>query len=1775
MTWPVDVRKPSKLYDLVLLLATAQRLGAKVSECITLAVDAEATANAPAKPGKDEAALARRLLRSRYSNQVWAQQLKLIVDPLRHRQRDALVAYLIANPPSNAISNGVWRSADELYEHYLIDPQMSACKASSRIVHAISAVQLFVQRCLMNLEPLTSPAEIDAERWKWMKNYRVWEANRKVFLFPENWIEPELRDDKSEIFKELEGQLQQSEFDHERACELLKGYLKQLEEVASLAIVGMYVEKRSVQGEAEVLIHVVGRTRNRPSRFYYRRWIVTKRVNRWEPWEQITLEGVKSDHILPFVMRGDAYIAWPEMTQLAAEPGSGGATAPGAKWRVQMAWIRRTNRGWTDRLLSNDVMEHPWVYGKDENQTFTFRVRGPVSGWTDIDCYGAARDDDIKYQEDAPSTTDIAPYRFYAPLSRGSPLIKIQVLGCVYASYSGGAVFRPHAGATIRVFIKLNGTPEEKNTANNDIKSDEENGLGLSGAPPYGSVTDVSTTTDANGNFWVTLHLAAWLHGSDVFGNHDTGYFRQSVLKTNPSIELVVSLPNKPEQSKSFTYKDTTSNEVYQHYTDLRFQQNFVFALSGTAPGGEADRAIEIAPIKTFRIYTADDAEFLPLTTALPPLPAGVLTYGSGFKTTQANQNGALTLAASSGNAVTVWIGVASAYSLLPAAPFEWQGAELAVYRDADNSYFIRRQDTSVDSQVAPDRFQIIVNGHSRAGDLRFELSRSGLPQLFDLAQQSWQSSLAFDSHTAGTAVDSGRSLTQPAMRFEPDEAHSPYASYNTELFFHVPLLIATYLSANQRFADAQQWFQLIFDPTTSDAAPGAKRYWRYLPFRNHSQTKPIDELLTLLGDPNVPATDADKQRITTQIDTWLKNPFRPHAVARMRPRAYQFAVVFKYLDNLVAWGDSLFRQYTTESINEATQLYVLAAKLLGPRPQSIPRSTARSALTYRQVDDQWDDFSNAWLEVEANLSLQTGGLRLHGASDIADVYRRNGGVSTVSTVGMLYFCVPHNEKLIAYWDKVDERLFNIRHCRNIDGVEQVVPLFQPPIDPALLVRAAAAGLDIGAVLAEINTPLPLYRFVVLLQKATELANEVKQLGGALLSALEKKDAEQLSQLRSRQEIDLLNAVTEVKQAQIVEANANIDALRQSEKTAMTRFAQYQRVLGKNGAQVPDDFDADIEQTSAITVAKGETSSDVTNLGLTQAELDQIEWSERAMRYGIVAGALSTASGIGHAFPDLNIGSPFFSSKYGGSNLGSIASAVSAFFGILERNATHQSSRSATVAQHQRRQDEWVFQGRMALKEIQQIRRQLIAAEIRYDIATRELANHRRQIENAEEADRLLREKYTNRELYQWMSQQLSGVYFRAYQVAYDLAKRSEQAFRYELGLTASSYIQYGYWDSLKKGLLAGERLGYDLKRMDAAYLDQNRREFEIAKHVSLLSLDPMALIALRETGRCEISIPEVLFDLEYPGHYLRRVKSVGITIPCVRGPYASVSSTLTLLKSAVRQSTAVDSQYQIDTTGDADRRFREHLGPIQSIVTSNAQQDSGLFETNLRDERYLPFEGAGAISTWRLEMPTQFRQFDYDTIADVIMHLRYTARDGGTALKQACVSELSDSLNAIRRSSQETGLIRMFSLKHEFPTQWYRLTRNEASATARSEEFALAKGRFPMMFAGKDVTLTVSKVDVCLAPTSGATGTPKFPRVFLPKQTATSNAVEVQLTNAAPIGDIVVKQLDAAYAGGAKVVVAEADSTAGWTLQVDRNDLAAFRDGVRDVFLICHYSAS
>lgn len=167
-----------------------------------------------------------------YEQENWLRIAKPVYDTLRRKQRDALVAFIMHRDE--------FESIERLYEFFLVDPGMEPVVQTSRIQLAIASVQTFIQRCLLNLEPDVAPSMINAKQWQWMKRYRVWEANRKIFLFPENWLEPEFRDDKTYLFRELESALLQGDVSRELVEDAFHTYLKGLETIARLDIVTMY-----------------------------------------------------------------------------------------------------------------------------------------------------------------------------------------------------------------------------------------------------------------------------------------------------------------------------------------------------------------------------------------------------------------------------------------------------------------------------------------------------------------------------------------------------------------------------------------------------------------------------------------------------------------------------------------------------------------------------------------------------------------------------------------------------------------------------------------------------------------------------------------------------------------------------------------------------------------------------------------------------------------------------------------------------------------------------------------------------------------------------------------------------------------------------------------------------------------------------------------------------------------------------------------------------------------------------------------------------------------------------------------------------------------------------------------------------------------------------------------------------------------------------------------------------------------------------------------------
>src|SRR5437588_10588620 len=234
---------------------------------------------------------------------------------------------------------------------------------TSRIKQAISSAQLFVQRCLMNLEKeqvVFTPEE--AREWKWMKNYRVWEANRKVFLYPENWIEPELRDNKSPFFKDLENELLQNEITTDSVEDAFAHYLEKLDEVARLEICGMYFQYEPYGDDHNFVLHVFGRTPGIPHMYYYRQWVD---LAYWTAWEKVDVD-IEGDHLIPVVYNRRLYLFWPLFTEKADENqpipdqnASAEEKKPKKHWEIQLAWSEYKHNKWSAKKVSVDTLESP------------------------------------------------------------------------------------------------------------------------------------------------------------------------------------------------------------------------------------------------------------------------------------------------------------------------------------------------------------------------------------------------------------------------------------------------------------------------------------------------------------------------------------------------------------------------------------------------------------------------------------------------------------------------------------------------------------------------------------------------------------------------------------------------------------------------------------------------------------------------------------------------------------------------------------------------------------------------------------------------------------------------------------------------------------------------------------------------------------------------------------------------------------------------------------------------------------------------------------------------------------------------------------------------------------------------------------------------------------------------------------------------------------------------------------------------------------------------
>ena len=1618
-------------------------------------------------------------VKAKYENADWLELAGSLADKIREHQKNSLIGYLLTRPE---IQNWGAKDADGLFEYFLIDVQMGACMDTSRIVQANSSVQMFVNRCLLNLESHisdasqrgVSPEAIDKERWEWMKNYRVWEANRKVFCYPENWLEPEWRNDRSEFFKDLESYLVQNDITDRSAEQAFRNYLSSLNEVANLEVCGTHRENYGDGGAKNgglKYLHVIARTHNAPYKFFYRTW---NEYRKWSAWEKVQLdircieEGDNSGvHVIPVVWKKRLFLFWPEFLEKQRATSQGGLSVIGAAeqpmatmepsryWEIRLAWSEHVDGKWTPKQLSKEIIEqHPDEFvlsPKDLLFTASIVSSNQLAITVSDEFWNTYRGDFTLSDIQSPVRANDIYGVMVSTLDATGGLLVVRAPQVRVPTVESAYRYKFSKRTSSAQLKLMDDVYLRRASSHSLLPVDSFKGLDINLDSPF-------FFSDAGRSYFVRpvpITVTEWIRDPGVFIPFLPGFVDGQRF-------------NIPLETPRFGPDDLISVDLIEPHIAVG---NAAYFLAGS----EEDRPLLVGFAGAGRDGLSAGS---PATLSVKAAPAPLVTRDTGRIETSAGTTFAIETMATVADERREYIGPAFAVftdGLVPARFISQTRADTGLefhtfYHPFSSRYVTNLNQGGLQGLLESDTTIPSDGGATFVNNYDPNFTQSFVQRPDDLASGTYY---------------------KENVCFWPFGANS---LYNWELFFHAPLYIAIRLSKNGKFEKAMEWFHNIFDPTT-DEMPGPgeteiSRYWKVLPFK----TTPAESVEDWFRDNLSPNPDPNN-RENAVIGEWRDNPFDPHLVASNRPLAYMKHVVVKYVENLLAWGDSLFRQDTMESVNEALQIYVIANHILGRRPEFVPKRGEIKAQSYASLSAKLDDFSNALVELE-NLFPYSSGVNVSDSS---------AGNNLLGIGPAYYFCIPSNDKLLELWDTAADRLFKIRHCQNIDGIERKLALFAPPIDPGALVQAASQGLSLGSILADLSSPPPIYRFPYLIQKANEFCGEVKALGSSLLATLEKKDGEELSRLRASHETQMLELMTSVRERQVLDARARKENLQTARETAAFRLQHYVDLLDNDAVQVPGEptisatltADSQLPADTVIATVVSDVDESLVDSGesgvkLIPKEKLEIDSVNTARDWQIAAQASEGIAAILHLIPSVAPdGKPFgigVGLLWGGTQLGNALNAAGKVFEFIGGFSSHAAVLAAKMAGYIRREQDWTLQANLASREIIQLDKQITSADIQIQVAERELENHHRQIENSKQVGLFLKDKFTNQELYQWMKEQFFAVYKQSYNLAYDMAKKAEKAYKYEMGTETASFIQYGYWDNSTQGLVAGEKLQLALRLLEKSYLEENRRELELTKSVSLGMLNPLALIELRETGKCFVSLPEEIFDLDFQGHYFRRLKSVSLSIPCTAGPYTVVSCSLRLLSNKVRVNTSMNSEGKYEHENDEgllidDDRFRSSNVPVTSIATSTAQNDAGVFELNFRDERYLPFEGSGAISDWQIELSTEkeFRQFDYSTISDVILQLRFTARENGGLFKENAVDYIKRFvINDADLADQP--LMRMFSMRHEFSTEWHRFLHPAIEDGEQVLSFTLGKGQFP--FFAQDRGIVVMQLDALVRST-------------------------------------------------------------------------------------------
>lgn len=1481
-----------------------------------------------------------------------------IAASLNQRQRDALLSYYLGQyvpASSNPDLVSLVQTPEDVYEYLLIDPLVSNAVPTSRVVQAMASIQQYINGITMNMEPGYTTQSLDQENisnWKdGLSQYDIWAGEVELDTYPENYIDPTLRQSQTTYFKELITDLNQNTINSDTAQQAVMNYLNKFEQVANLTIVSGYLDGTD---QTSGLYYFLGKSIGSPEQYYWRSFDMSQNIDNvmstsaWSEWFPMNT-GINEDALqgIPRLVyfNNRLYLFWFEKVKVSKNIDStvsedffsikacssycdfsGNWSATYIVSEINQLTLSETDKSYYSALFSADSskLSTCCLYNSDSNSlTLSLYCKG-----TDVySDFSLAIDYWFKSKTTQASTDGDATIQGLNSILN----TYLDYQKKVQCTYLNDQVNYTTKSVTLR-----------SDSHNNDFSGAQlatltSNNFTISNNATTVTVECTIPLTVNTSNYDTTHTESAWLYypSGDTMGLLHFTYSGQKV-----SVFTGIQITDVSENAG-----------VIDHYKIDSDGQPGEWALVNASPvaGGTIfiDDNLTCSPASTNVVFNFQNATSMVMSSESYALNTDQWVfevYSDSWKGT--NEVVQQKSPANSGN-VTFSMSFPVSTQDIPFSLFF--GYIQNNDKDISEGYDVIISPPAVYVPVTPS----ITTYSGTTGISDYPYGIAVYLQFSDLAISNIRLNTLFAKELINKANVSMQALLnwdtqltlEPPMSTDGSGATTPMdfsganGLYFWELFFYMPYLVAWRLAQEQQYSDALDWYHYIFDPAARGRDNSSDIRKQY-PEPDYWSVRPLVE---------VPSPSAQASAV------WLTTD--PDALASASPVHYQKAVFMAYVGTLMAAADASYRLLTNDGLSLARLQYGQVRDLLGPRPDSV-------------IINHWVPESLEALAAGAGNSAALTGFEQQAPA--LPAFPGQASAADEATTSDV-FMAPVNTQLLTYWNNLDARLYNLHHWLTLDGQPLNIPLYAPPVNPTLLMEQSVQGGSLISTVAGVVVTVPPYRFSTMLQSARAAVSTLSQFGQTLLSYGERQDAAGLQELDAQQLFTLSGYSLQLQQNAIDAIDKDRTSLEKSRDMAQQRQDHYQALYNQN-------------------LFSGETAA----MALQDASSASLTAASPFITAGMAMRTIPNIFGLADGGQD--IGAPTIA-----------AGMVLQLTGEIQGIAARQTEVSEN---YKRRREEWQIQYQQAQSEVEVVNTQLDALTVRRTGAVTALNLATQQQTYLKTTLNFLTTRFTQSALYNWLTGQLSALYYQAYDATLSLCLSAEACWQYEMGDISTRFIQTDTWNDNYRGLLVGETLQLNLQQMESAWLNRYSRRLEITKTVSLKSL--LALTDwdnLQSSGAATFSLKESLFDGDYPGHYLRQIKSVTVSLPALVGPYQDVRMTLTQSGSRVLLKPDINGVNYLNnpTTGSA-TSILTNPRASQQVAVSSGLNDAGLFVLNFGDERYLPFEGTGAVSDWQIAFPNLASAEQKALLAslnDVIVQVHYTAIYGGSSFELAVTGTL------------------------------------------------------------------------------------------------------------------------------------------------------------------------